>query len=298
MHSLKPITLDLKPAVDRLFEIENSRSADFCFGNVYMWDKRFKQSVTLCGDRLVTLLHRKGELFFAFPVGSGDIRPSFEFMQGICDRNALPLRICGVCEEHLALINEAYPDEFEVTEDRDFSDYIYEIDKLAEYPGRHLHAKRNYCNRFEAEHKWSFEPITVERLPDCLDMLDKWTHQSQDRLTADIGFEHDAIVRGFESFDELGLEGGMLIADGRLAGFTVGEVINSDTFCTHFEKAYTDIDGAYTMLCREMARMVMAKHPDVRYVNREDDMGNPALRTSKLSYKPEEILIKYIVRSK
>ena len=52
------------------------------------------------------------------------------------------------------------------------------------------------------------------------------------------------------------------------------------------------------MLCREMARMVMAKHPDVRYVNREDDMGNPALRTSKLSYKPEEILIKYIVRSR
>ena len=71
MHSLKPITLDLKPAVDRLFEIENSRSADFCFGNVYMWDKRFKQSVTLCGDRLVTLLHRKSELFFAFPVAEG-----------------------------------------------------------------------------------------------------------------------------------------------------------------------------------------------------------------------------------
>ena len=73
MHSLKPITLDLKPAVDRLFEIENSRSADFCFGNVYMWDKRFKQSVTLCGDRLVTLLHRKGEQFFAFPVGKNKV---------------------------------------------------------------------------------------------------------------------------------------------------------------------------------------------------------------------------------
>ena len=43
-------------------------------------------------------------------------------MQSLCDRNALPLRICGVCEEHLALINEAYPDEFEIIEDRDFSD--------------------------------------------------------------------------------------------------------------------------------------------------------------------------------
>ena len=62
MHSLKPITLDLKPAVDRLFEIENSRSADFCFGNVYMWDKRFKQSVTLCGDRLVTAEELRTEL--------------------------------------------------------------------------------------------------------------------------------------------------------------------------------------------------------------------------------------------
>ena len=298
MHLLRPVTLDMKPAADRLFEIENSRSADFCFGNVYMWDKRFKQSVAFCGDRLVTLLHRKGELFFAFPVGGGDIRPSFEFMAGICERNGLPMRISVVCEEHLALISEAYPDKFDIIEDRDFSDYIYEIGKLAEYPGRHLHAKRNYCNRFEAEHEWSFEPMTKACLSDCLDMLDKWTRQSSDRLTGDIAYEHDAIVRGFEGFDELGLEGGILIADGRLVGFTVGEVISSDTFCTHFEKAYTDIDGAYTMLCREMARMVMEKHPDVRYVNREDDMGNPALRASKLSYKPEEILKKYIVRSK
>ena len=72
-----------------------------------MWDKRFKQSVTICGDRLVTLLHRKGEQFFAFPVGSGDIHPRFAYMAGVCERNELPLLVCGVCKEHLALIKEA-----------------------------------------------------------------------------------------------------------------------------------------------------------------------------------------------
>ena len=298
MHSLSPVTLELKPDLDRYFEVENSRSADYCFGNVYMWDKRFEQSVTPCGDRLVTLLHRKGELFFAFPVGSGDIRPSFEFMKKLCEKNNVPLRICGICEEHLELINDAYHDLFEISEDRDFSDYVYDVSKLAEYPGRHLHAKRNYCHRFENEHEWSFEPITRENIPACLEMLDEWTRQSIDRLTGDIDFEHDAICRGFDSFEALGLEGGVLIADGRLVGFTVGEVISCDTFCTHFEKAFTDIDGAYTMLCREMAKMIMSKHPEICYVNREDDMGNPALRTSKLSYKPEYLLEKYIARQK
>ena len=298
MHSLTPITLDLKPALDRLFEIENSRSADYCFGNIYMWDKRFVQSVTHCGDRLVTLLHRKGEPYFAFPIGSGDIRPSFEFMMELCARNDIPFRICGICDAHIELINEAYPDEFEIIEDRDYSDYLYDIAKLAEYPGRHLHAKRNFCNRFENLHEWSFEPIKQGNIPDCLSMLDEWTRQSTERLTNDIEYEHDAICRGFDKFDALGLEGGMLIADGGLVGFTVGEVIGGNTFCTHFEKAFTDIDGAYPMLCREMARAVMVKHPDIYYVNREDDMGNPALRTSKLSYKPCEILKKYIARRK
>ena len=80
------------------------------------------------------------------------------------------------------------------------------------------------------------------------------------------------------------------------AGFSLGEMASPDTFNVHFEKAEIDINGAYPMVCRELTRMVMQNHPDLRYVNREDDMGIESLRKSKLSYKPEFLLEKYKAR--
>ena len=56
--------------------------------------------------------------------------------------------------------------------------------------------------------------------------------------------------------------------------------------------------GAYPMVCREFARMLKEKHPELEYLNREDDMGLEPLRQSKLSYKPEYILRKYTARWK
>ena len=50
------------------------------------------------------------------------------------------------------------------------------------------------------------------------------------------------------------------------------------------------------MVCRELTRMLMARHPDLVYINREDDMGLEPLRRSKQSYKPEYLLEKYIAR--
>ena len=298
MPELLRVSLELSDALDRYCKTENSRSADYSFANIYMWDERFCQSVALCGDRLVTLLHRKGETYFAFPIGSGSLDPAFSFMREYCRENGIPLRLCGLLHEHVQMLNEYCPSGFEFSEDRDYSDYIYLTEKLAEYPGRHLHSKRNFCNRFEAEHDWKYVPMTKELLGECRELLDSWLHDSAERLTDDISYETSAITRCFDSFELLKLEGGVLYADGRPVGFTVGEVISEDTYCTHFEKAFSDLDGAYPMLCRECARQIQKEHPEISYVNREDDMGNPSLRRSKLSYKPESILIKYLASEK
>lgn len=298
MSELVDVRPEMISELNGFFKAENSRSADYSFGNVYMWDERFRQSVAVCGDRLVTLLYRKDEPYFAFPIGSGDLGPAFSFMRDYCRKSSVPLRLCGVEDKQLELILSAFPDEFDVAPDRDYSDYIYSVGKLATYAGKHLHSKRNFCHRFEAEHDWSFVPLSRELIPDCLNMLDRWTEQSSERLSSDIGYEHSAILRGLEHMELLGLEGNVLYADGMIAGFTVGEKIASDTYCTHFEKAFPDIDGAYPVLCRETAKYLLREHPEVCYVNREDDMGNPALRKSKLSYYPEFILMKYILSEK
>ena len=82
----------------------------------------------------------------------------------------------------------------------------------------------------------------------------------------------------------------------KIIGFSMGEMAGRDTFDVHFEKADIDINGAYPMVCRELTRMVMQNHPELLYMNREDDMGLESMRTSKLSYKPEFMVRKFTAR--
>lgn len=290
---LNAVSPQHKPQMDKIFRTENSSSADYCFGNIFMWDRRYKQKVAVVGDRLITLIGGLGEEYFSFPVGRGDIAPAFEEMRTYCKEKGLKLKLCGVTEEHRALMESAFPDEFSYTPERDYSDYLYPIESLAKYPGKHLHGKKNHCNKFENENEWSFVPMSTELIPQCIDMLDKWSEKEAERLDDGIKDEHDAILRGFEHFDELGLEGGVLFANGKTVGFAIGEILSDTCCCEHFEKAYTDIPGAYPMVCREFAKMIMQKHPNICYVNREDDLGSPSLRKSKLSYQPERLLTKF-----
>ena len=127
-------------------------------------------------------------------------------------------------------------------------------------------------------------------------MLDVWTEENADRLQEGITYEHDAIIRAFAAYEQLGLEGGVLRSSGKIIGFSLGEMASPDTFDVHFEKAEISINGAYPMVCRELARSMIAAHPGLRYMNREDDMGLEPIRKSKLSYKPEFLLQKYSAR--
>ena len=293
MLKFKTVTLADKAWVDEIVFSENSPSADYNFGNIYIWDKHVRQLICPFEGRMLTKLRYEGHPSFVFPIGTGPLRPAVEALRAFAAERGYPFRMHGITECHKQQLEEEFPGCFDFTEDSDFADYIYSADKLATYSGKALHGKKNHCNRFEAENDWEFVPLTRELIPGCMDMLDVWSEENSDRLEKSITYEHDAIVRAFAAYEKLGLEGGVLKSGGRIVGFTVGELASRDTLDVHFEKAEGSINGAYPMVCREMTRMAMARHPELKYINREDDMGLEALRFSKLSYKPEFMLKKY-----
>ena len=86
--------------------------------------------------------------------------------------------------------------------------------------------------------------------------------------------------------------GGMLLVDGNIVGFSLGEIVG-DTLFTHIEKADRDYQGCYQMLVAQFAQQFA--HEGVHFINREDDTGDAGLRTSKLSYHPVALLEKYTV---
>ena len=298
MIPFKTVTLCDKGWVDEIVRAENSPSADYNFGNIYIWDKRYRQLIARFGDRMLTKLRYGGQTAFVFPIGSGPLRPALDALRDFAARRGDPLVIRGVTDRHKAMLEQEYPGRFDFCLEGNNLDYLYRAEKLATYAGKSLHGKKNHCNRFEAEHDWEFVPLTRELIPGCLDMLDVWTEDNLQRLDKSVADEHDAIIRAFAAFERLGLEGGVLRAEGQIVGFSLGEMCAADTFDVHFEKARIDLNGAYPMVCRELTRMLLQRHPDLVFMNREDDMGIDALRQSKLSYKPETLLNKYLARWK
>ncbi len=245
---------------------------------------------------MITKLRYNDERAFAFPIGSGPLRPAVEALLEFCAERDYPLLLRGVTEKHRSELDTEFPGRFSYCLEENLSDYIYPAERLATYAGKAMHGKKNHCNRFEAENDWDFVPITRELIPGCLDMLVVWNEENAARLDPSVVFEHDAVVRAFAAFERLGLEGGALRVQGKIVGFTLGEMCSADTFDVHFEKADAGINGAYPMICRELTRMLLARHPGLVYINREDDMGLEPLRRSKQSYKPEYLLKKYTAR--
>lgn len=296
MIPFKAIELRDKAWIDAAVQAEDSRSADFNFANMYMWDCSYRQLVADLGGRMVAKPKYMPFPFFAFPIGAGDLKAAIEQLRAYAEAHGFPFCVQGVTKENREVLEALYPGQMQFVADRDHFDYIYLAEKLATLSGKKLHAKRNHINRFlEANPDWRFVPMTSALLPACREMLDSWTKSYAESGAATDGLdaEYTAIVRAFTHFDALGLEGGLLYASEELIAFTVGEKISSDTFNIHFEKARADIQGAYPMINREFVRHVLSRHPEIVYINREDDMGLENLRKAKLSYDPAFLVEKY-----
>jgi hypothetical protein len=88
----------------------------------------------------------------------------------------------------------------------------------------------------------------------------------------------------------------VLLDGDQVLAFTMGSQMRNDTFDVHFEKAREDVDGAYPAINQQFAAYIRQKYPQVRFLDREDDMGLEGLRKAKLSYCPDHLIEKYWAR--
>lgn len=111
----------------------------------------------------------------------------------------------------------------------------------------------------------------------------KWRNENGCEEDEEKNAEMCVTLNALRLFEELELTGGVLKIDGKVAAFTLGEPITSDTFVVHIEKAFAEVPGAYTMINQQF---VEHECRAFRYINREEDTGAEGLRKAKLSYRP------------
>ena len=298
MIDFHPPSLEEKPWVDELLRRADYRGCDYNFTNLFVWSRAYHQEIARVDDFLVTHVCGRMGCSFMFPAGGGDLASVIRKLEEEAARRGEPLRLVCLTPRQMAELEEFFPGQFTFTADRDGYDYLYEIDRLADLGGKRLHAKRNHINRFmENNPSWTYEEITPESLGECLAMDKEWYRRSLAREgeaeERDLGDEGVALRQAMEHYQALGLEGGLIRVYGEVVAFTMGDLLNSDTYDVHFEKAYGELQGAYAMINREFARWVRGRHPNVRYLNREDDMGVEGLRKAKESYYPDQMVEKH-----
>ena len=132
--------------------------------------------------------------------------------------------------------------------------------------------------------------MSSENIEDCYNMNVEWIKTSGSLYSEDLENELKIIRRVFENFDELDCKGAVLRIDGKVVAFAMGAQIRSDTFCVHFEKAFSSIRGAYPMINQQFVENELSEY---KYIDREDDLGLENLRKAKLSYYPEFLPDKY-----
>lgn len=283
--------------VTPLVEAEGAMGSESNFNNMYLWHRMYGQELARVGDRLLVRVRGEQGYRYLFPYGSGDLAPALEALAEDAASHGGTLQFICLSKEQKAQLDELWPDRFEYDceWDRDSWDYIYDVNRLADLAGKKLHSKRNHIHRFDERFPdWMAEPITRENVEDCVAMEREWAAQRDHDDT--LSEETISILEALYLRDELKLKGVLIRAEGKVVAFSMGSFTNPECFDVHYEKAFGEIQGAYAVVNREMARMIRAQYPQVKWFNREDDLGLEGLRKAKLSYYPDLLLEKCSAR--
>lgn len=282
-------TLADKSWVEQAFNEGQTDCCEYCFGNIFMWSEIYANKILNDNGVFVSADFTENPVF-CYPIGNGDKKATIQKLIKYSKELGTALEFFGLTEKDKDELNVLFPNEFDIQETRDFFDYVYKSEDLANLAGRKYHSKRNHISYFENTFDWKYEPINKDNIEQCMLLNDHWEGLNKQKNPEEISSENLAIKKALNNYFDLDFEGGVLTIQGEIVAFTFGEKLNSNTFCTHVEKAYGNIRGAYQMINREFARQLQDRY---ELINREEDTGSEGLRRAKLSYQPHRLIIKY-----
>lgn len=256
-----------------------------------MWRGCYDIHWAICHGALIIEVTRDGVNYISQPFGGIDedlpkiLATLREYFQGSS------FQMIAILEEGKARLEKFLPEITEYQDDRDNWDYVYLQEKLASLSGRKYHGKKNHANAFRKEYPdYVYEQITEDNLAECYAFFDKWCERRQAEDSS-IGCEFCAIKEALGNRKVLGIQGGLIRIGGQIEACTFGEKLNEDTALIHVEKANPDIRGLYTVINQDFVNNAWS---EVKYINREEDMGKDGLRKAKESYNPEFMVKKYL----
>ena len=287
----KPFSVLDRELYEKYLFDDGERGCEFSFANLFLWGR---QRFTHLHGNIIMFSQFNRRSVYPYPVGDGDKRLAIDAIIEDARARDIPCRITGLSESAKDSLESLYPGRFRFHCDEGGFDYVYSIDDLAELSGKKYDGKRNHINRFHQTYPdCKAEPIGKHNIDRVKDMVKRWYDE---RLlknpNSDFHMEMVALGKALDNIYELDLEGLALVNGDTVLAMTLASRLSDDTLDVHFEKALSEPPGAYAAINREFAKYIREKYPNIRFLNREEDMGIEGLRKAKRSYHPHHMVEK------
>jgi hypothetical protein len=296
MINFKKIGMQDKIWIDKIVHNAGIWGAEYTFTNNFLWDDFYDVKIIDDGKFFTALsFSNQGYLY---PVADQstinyDDKLKIMILNLIEDAECreMKFKLYGLTDESKDKLESLFPGKFGFSLDRDSADYIYKIQDLVNLVGRKYHSRRNAISAFKGLYpNWEYKILTEEFFEQCIEINEKWIMTRTTGNSRSIESEHKSIVKAFENYDKLGLMGGIICVDSKVAGFTVGSKINDKVVDINIQKGLIEYKGIYSILDQQF---LLNSCSNYEYVNKEEDLGIEYLRKAKLRQHPCKILEKY-----
>lgn len=302
METFKQITLEDMTLFNDIFKNIKPIASEFTFPYLYMWRRDYNFSYTIVEGYLCLISRSNVYPAYSFcplPVdGINDeqrLKKAIRFVEEFFEENQLQLRYARVSENCIDKLKWFYQDRNVIIEPLEHTyDYVYNASDLINLAGKKYSKKRNHISQFMRLYgDYQYVPITEDNLGECKRILDIWADKNEQDKAPE-NSERFACYELFNNWSKFtSLKGALIKVNGNFEAFTIGELLNPETALIHIEKANTDFHGLYTLINRDFCRNEWS---NVKYINREEDLGIEGLRKSKLSYNPAFMVKKFLVK--
>ena len=300
------ITIEKKGELEQFLRGFEYKTSGLSFSSLYMWRDINEFSWQVIGDYVciagishLELEYGKKELFLFPPLTkTGNYEPGklretiyeakkiFEEKEKEFSIRLLPLHMVDV-------IKDACPGEMKYIEDRPNYDYVYKRQDLVDLKGREYHSKKNHLNYFNNNYEYKYVRLTSSMADDAMVFIDEFNRRKEipEHEMVLLKMEEEAMRDAFNNIEKIGYLAGAIIINDKIEAVCIGGYLNKNTVTVHVEKANTNFRGLYQAINNEFCKHTPS---NVKFINREEDMGIPNLRKAKLSYKPVKLLEKHI----
>jgi hypothetical protein len=296
--AFKTLTADDYELIFPFFKLRPTYTCESHFLYHVIWKDFYSRRYSITDNGLLWLQNIAGQTAALLPTTSKEnLNAAFlQLQEYFTNTLKEKLKMYLVDEDALEVLN-LDRSKYDIIEDRDSFDYIYDGDKLRDLTGRKYSKKRNHINAFTRDYqgRFQYERLDKNNTNEILEFTHKWAIQknSEDPYNR-IESEETGIKNILTSYTIYNTTMAGIYIDDKLEAFTVGSYDPSlELAAIHIEKANPEIRGLYPYINQQF---LIHEFPEARYINREDDMGIASLRRAKESYYPISLAKKYIIK--